>query len=69
MRYVPGPWLLEYAPVPECPVHGRMRLDFAMDRWTCPGFDGEGCGHVVNEEDRDYRPLGIVDQADWGTGG
>jgi hypothetical protein len=38
---------------PRCPVHGQMREDFAADSWTCAGWDGEGCGHAVRNEDRE----------------
>ena len=30
-------------PIPACPVHGRMKLRYRLDWWTCPGWDGEGC--------------------------
>lgn len=54
----PGPaWII---PEPECPVHGRMREDFARDRWACAGWDGEGCEHVVRNEDRESVYIGIA---------
>lgn len=37
---------------PHCPVHGQMHEDFAFDRWGCHGYDGEGCDHVVTNEER-----------------
>lgn len=41
---------------PRCPVHGRMSLDFPVDKWICHGWDGEGCDHVVRMEDMDWIP-------------
>lgn len=45
---------------PRCPVHGQMREEFAMDRWTCAGFDGEGCDHVVRNEDHDLTQIAVA---------
>lgn len=45
---------------PRCPVHGQMREDFARDTWTCAGFDGEGCDHVVRNEDRELVLIGTA---------
>lgn len=37
---------------PRCPVHkGPMRFELPMDRFTCAGWDGEGCGEMVRAED------------------
>ena len=49
------------APQPRCPVHGQMHFDFPVDRWTCPGWDGEGCDHTVRSEDQDWTYLGTTD--------
>lgn len=54
----PGPAYI--MPEPECPVHGQMRENFARDSWTCAGFDGEGCGHVVRNEDRELMHIGTA---------
>lgn len=45
---------------PRCPVHGQMREDFAADSWTCAGFDGEGCDHVIRNEDRELTQIAIA---------
>jgi hypothetical protein len=39
---------------PHCPVHDQMHLDFALDTWSCRGWDGEGCDHRVRAEDLDW---------------
>jgi hypothetical protein len=54
----PGPiWI---SPEPRCPVHGQMREDLAASAWTCAGWDGEGCDHVVRNEDREPVLIGIA---------
>lgn len=54
----PGPvWIM---PEQACPVHGQMREDFARDSWTCAGWDGEGCDHVVRNEDRELVRIGVA---------
>lgn len=36
---------------PNCPVHkGPMKFDFAMDRYECAGWDGEGCDEHIDAE-------------------
>lgn len=48
-----------YAPIPTCPVHGGdLRLNFAMDRWECAGWDGEGCPIAVASDDLEWTDLG-----------
>lgn len=49
---------LYVAPIPECPVHGKMHHDFARNQWICHGFDGEGCDHVVRCEDLGWEHIG-----------
>jgi hypothetical protein len=58
-----GQGQLYLMPDPVCPAHGQMHQDFAMDQWTCAGWDGEGCDHVVTNEERwrDAKPLGTAD--------
>lgn len=54
----PGPaWIM---PEPRYPVHGQMREDFETDTWTCAGWDGEGCGHAVRNEDREQVLIGTA---------
>lgn len=51
---------------PRCPVHhGQMREDFAMDQWTCAGWDGEGCDHVVRNEDVPWVHIGEITELNW----
>jgi hypothetical protein len=45
---------------PRCPVHGQMRENFETDTWTCAGWDGEGCDHVVRNEDREPVHIGTA---------
>jgi hypothetical protein len=52
---------LYYAPVPACPDHGGpMRYDFAMCRWACRGWDGEGCAYTVTDEKLEWLRLGTT---------
>lgn len=37
-----------------------MREDFARDTWTCAGWDGEGCGYAVRNEDREPVHIGTA---------
>lgn len=49
-----------YAPHPRCPAHGKMGPGREPDgevTFHCRGWDGEGCGHVVGEDELDWRPL------------
>lgn len=55
------------APHPRCPVHGQMTLitqppqpfrELPPRHWECRGWDGEGCGHVVTDEELDWRLAG-----------
>lgn len=34
-----------------CTAHGPMRLDFALNRYICKGFDGEGCDSYLDQEE------------------
>jgi hypothetical protein len=34
-----------------CALHGPLRYRFALDRWECPGFDGEGCTVITSEQE------------------
>jgi hypothetical protein len=43
-------WLHAEAEV-ACRLHGPMRLDFAADSYVCRGFDGEGCGRRLYDEE------------------
>jgi hypothetical protein len=45
---------------PQCPLHGPLRHDFALDRWTCPGdgVGGGGCGITVTAEDMEVLRAG-----------
>jgi hypothetical protein len=52
-----------FVPEPRCPVHGQMREDLAADSWACAGWDGEGCGYRVRNEDLDWRYPGHLDLA------
>lgn len=52
-----GPGVMVIAPEPRCPKHGAMREDFARDLWTCAGWDGEGCGYTVQNEDRETAEI------------
>jgi hypothetical protein len=54
-----------FAHQPQCPEHGQMRYEPVMSRWTCGGFDGEGCGHVVTDEDIEWQSLGAVRDGQW----
>lgn len=44
------------APLPECPVHGRMKS--RDDGWACVGWDGEGCDHEAPP--MELTPLGHI---------
>jgi hypothetical protein len=62
-----------FAAQPRCPLHadpvsgegGQMRYDPVMSRWTCAGFDGGRCGHVVTDEDIEWQSLGAVRDEQW----
>jgi hypothetical protein len=46
-----------------------MRCDYDAARWTCAGYDGEGCDTPpVNFADQDWQPLGTID-VEWADGG
>jgi hypothetical protein len=66
IRIEHGPAEVFIIPASVCPVHGRMRQNFAMDQWTCAGFDGEGCDQVVTNEElfRNAKPLGTAGISD-----
>lgn len=58
---------LYVAPIPECPVHGRMHLRLAADPavtedvdfvYVCHGFDGEGCDQIVLSRDQGWKYIG-----------
>lgn len=34
-----------------CRRHGPMRFQAHLYRWTCAGFDGEGCENYLNAEE------------------
>jgi hypothetical protein len=53
-----------WRPLPRCPVHGQMQYLDTESRWTCAGFDGEGCDHTVTDEELAWQPLGQVDAED-----
>lgn len=68
----------EIAPLPHCPVHGQVHREtdtrslpggmllILRAYWTCPGWDGEGCGYEVDENDLDWRPASEDElQAAW----
>jgi hypothetical protein len=53
---------------PACPVHkGPMRYDPVMSRWECRGWDGEGCGHTVRDEDLERGEIGEISTIDLST--
>lgn len=60
---------LYVAPIPHCPVHGRMHVRVAADPadganvlvYACLGFDGEGCDHIVRCDDQDWQHIGTAD--------
>lgn len=54
-----------FASRPRCPVHGQMRYDLAACRWSCAGWDGEGCDHTVAGEELEWCPLGTVEGIRW----
>ncbi len=58
-----GPAELYAAPLPRCPVHGQMTYVPAMCRYECRGWDGEGCGTVVTDEEM-VRGMMHIGQAD-----
>lgn len=53
---------------PTCPQHGRMRLHgIPPDElvWTCAGFDGEGCGHTILNNDVEWVLVGPITELNW----
>jgi hypothetical protein len=75
---MPGPpasgqcWI---APLPCCPVHGRLHYRsqarpcgppelgirvITWSGWACLGWDGEGCGYAVSSGDLPWEPAGMV---------
>ncbi len=55
-----GPGEVYIAPLPVCPVHGKMHFDAPRDWWTCPGWDGEGCGRAVSAEELEWQHAGTT---------
>jgi len=54
------------AATPICPEHkGLMRHSLSMSRWECRGFDGEGCEHIVTDEEMEWKYLG-KGEVSWG---
>lgn len=47
--------------IPECAVHGQMNYNLARKQYLCHGFDGEGCKHIVNDEDVPMKEIGTFD--------
>jgi hypothetical protein len=54
------------ATIPRCPTHGKMEWIHPVDvsnvftgdsYWICHGFDGEGCGHRVEEADMGWTAV------------
>jgi len=45
-----------------CDVHGPMRRREHLFWWECAGFDGEGCGAWLTDEDirRDIAEPGVT---------
>jgi len=54
-----------YKDPPDCPTHGKMKLDFARNQYICVGFDGEGCEHIVLAEGVPWKIIGKVDDIEW----
>jgi hypothetical protein len=55
-----------YKVPPDCPTHGKMKLEFGPNQYICVGFDGEGCEHVVPAEEVPWRILGEIEyNSDW----
>lgn len=52
---------MSVATAPRCPVHGQMQYQPRPapqpSKFTCAGWDGEGCPHVVIVCDLDWQPV------------
>jgi hypothetical protein len=53
------------APVPHCPVHGKMRPGLEFGSWECRGFDGEDCAYAVAPHEITWTPIGEMPDDQW----
>jgi hypothetical protein len=63
MPIEPGQSEIWVAPLPRCPAHGGMHYDAPHCQWVCHGWDGEGCDHVVGDDQLAYERAGTAEVA------